>query len=1070
MKHPSTPTHRLTLLTFGVLLNLLWLGAPAATAQKIPDANFAQAIREQCPTCIDAENNLLPPAKTLTSLSVFSKNIASIEGVVGFEKLTFLGCSSNRLTELPSLPASLTGWYFSNNRLTNLPTIPANVRVLYVGYNELTSLPELPAGLKNLGFPSNQIASIAPLPSGLDFFDCSYTNLQALPELPATLTDLYCAGLRLASLPSLPPRLGNLVCNDNEITALPTLPNTLQRLRIDAAKITCLPNAVEGLKVFSGNDNDPIPTPPVCGTAPVETGINIPDANFAQAIREQCPGCINENNNLLAPAKFLTRLEVSNKNIASIEGVIGFTGLTSISCFNNKLTTLPALPGKLTEWGFSANLLTSLPEIPSNLRNLSVSGNKLSTLPALPAGLTGLDFSRNSVSSFPALPAGLQFLSCGNNPLNAISGLPSSIQYLYCGGLGLTSLPALPSNLIALGCEDNSLNSLPMLSTSLTSLTCHNNNITSLPTLPGTLQQLRIDAEKITCLPNAVEGLKVYNDFGRDPIPTPPVCSTTPTAPANCYALGDMCSGNAAEVVSQTIAMSTAGSKTLTLSYRASEGVATLRMMINGTTTSITLPQTPGDRSYQSVSLGTYALNAGNNSVTLSSGNGYACFRQLCTEGSTPVPDPTPTPTTCLALGDQCSGNASEIKTYTLNQAAAGSKMLKLTYRAGEGESKLRLMVNGTLHMITLPQTAGGGAYATAEIGSYALNAGNNAITMASGSGYLCFRQLCAEGSVATTPEPAPATCLALGDQCSGNASEIKTFTLNQATAGSRMLKLTYRAGEGESKLRLMINGTLHMITLPQTAGGGTYATAEIGSYALNAGNNAITMASGSGYLCFRQLCVEGIGVPAPATCLALGDQCSGNASEIKTFTLNQSAAGSQMLKLTYRAGEGESKLRLTINGTLHMITLPQTAGGGTYRTIALGTFPLNAGNNTITMATGQGYLCFRQLCVEGAATNNVRLAAEEVLVSTTSLATYPNPTTGTFEASFYLAPGQRASLNVNDMLGRPIWTKALTGQGDHKEQVRLPEAASGMFILRLQRENAQPGQAAEFTKVLVVK
>ncbi|HAK78096.1 MAG TPA: hypothetical protein DCR35_17810 [Runella sp.] len=48
---------------------LFWMGlichSNQLTAQNIPDANFAAAIRSACPTCIDASNNLLPPAASL---------------------------------------------------------------------------------------------------------------------------------------------------------------------------------------------------------------------------------------------------------------------------------------------------------------------------------------------------------------------------------------------------------------------------------------------------------------------------------------------------------------------------------------------------------------------------------------------------------------------------------------------------------------------------------------------------------------------------------------------------------------------------------------------------------------------------------------------------------------------------------------------------------------------------------------------------------------------------------------------------------------------------------------------
>ncbi len=819
---------------------------------------------------------------------------------------------------------------------------------------------------------------------------------------------------------------------------------------------------------------------------------NIPDANFAQAIREQCPTCIDGGNNLLAPAKTLTDLDLSSKNIASIEGIVGFSKLRVLYCPFNKLTEVPVLPASVTVFYLSSNNLTSLPMLPANTVSIDVGNNKLTSLPTLPASLTGLSVYNNNISSIPALPAGLLSLDCDNNLLGSLPQLPAgllslvcgynsfgslpqlpaSLQSLGCRGLGLTDLPILPVNLLSLVCDDNNLTSLPTLPEGLTLLRCFNNNLTSLPTLPHSLQDLLIDAEKITCLPNAVNFLRVYNDHNR--IHNPPLCFTTPTASANCLALGDQCSGNASEVKAYNLVQAAAGSQALKLTYRASEGESWLQLTINGTSHSITLPQTAGGGAYQTVVLGIYALNAGNNAITLATGGGYLCFRQLCTEGGTTTPDPTSTPASCLALGDQCSGNSFETKSYTFNAAATGDQELMLTYSALEGPSTLRLIVNGRFTTVALPQTPRNQPYQTINLGYFYLTGGNNSIVMASEDSYMCFRELCVSGTTTPTPPPPPVpepnSCLALGDQCSGNLSEVKSYTLN-ATAGRYYLALKYRALEGQSILRLTINGTIQNIGLAQTPADLSYETVYLNDFPLNSGSNTITMSSYGGYVCLRELCATGVSAPpAPNSCLALGDQCSSNTLDTKSFTLNVASATRKMLRLTYRAHEQITTLRLIINGSLINVLLPQTPGDLSYRTVNIGSYGLVAGNNSIMMTTGDGYVCFRELCTSDD-NSTARLSAEtETALEAKALTTYPNPTTGTFEASFYLAPGQRAALSVNDILGRPIWTKALTGQGEHKEQIRLSEAASGMFILRLQRENAEPGKAAEFMKVLVVK
>ncbi len=68
---------------------------------------------------------------------------------------------------------------------------------------------------------------------------------------------------------------------------------------------------------------------------------NIPDANFAAAIRTACPTCIDSSNNLLPAAAGLTYLDVSGKNISNLTGIGGFSSLTNLNCGQNHLAVLP---------------------------------------------------------------------------------------------------------------------------------------------------------------------------------------------------------------------------------------------------------------------------------------------------------------------------------------------------------------------------------------------------------------------------------------------------------------------------------------------------------------------------------------------------------------------------------------------------------------------------------------------------------------------------------------------------------------------------------------------------------
>ncbi len=96
-------------------------------------------------------------------------------------------------------------------------------------------------------------------------------------------------------------------------------------------------------------------------------------------------------------------------------------------------------------------------------------------------------------------------------------------------------------------------------------------------------------------------------------------------------------------------------------------------------------------------------------------------------------------------------------------------------------------------------------------------------------------------------------------------------------------------------------------------------------------------------------------------------------------------------------------------------------------------------------------------------------------LESTEALTAFPNPSGGEFEASFYVAQGQRATLSLNDMLGRELWQKTVIGEGIQREKITLSEAAAGTYLLVLRREGAGPRtigpeRAVESKRVLIVR
>ncbi|MET7258804.1 C25 family cysteine peptidase [Dyadobacter fermentans] len=313
--------------------------------------------------------------------------------------------------------------------------------------------------------------------------------------------------------------------------------------------------------------------------------------------------------------------------------------------------------------------------------------------------------------------------------------------------------------------------------------------------------------------------------------------------------------------------------------------------------------------------------------------------------------------------------------------------------------------------------------------------------------------------ALASTPT---SNCVSLGDQCSGNSQEIRTYSITMSAAGSVPLRLTYKAHEGPSTGRIRINGgTWQTFNLAQT-NIGQYLESTIGNYSLNAGSNTIEFASGGGYICFRELCA---GVLPVASCTNLQDQCSGNSQEIRTYSINRSTAGASTFTLTYKAHEGPSVGRIRINGgTWQTFNLAQTAVGQ-YVEAPIGSYSLNAGNNTIEFASGTGYICFRQLCVgsSGARTNQDETSAEQA--EGDQIITSPNPNDGNFDVRFYLEPGKAAVLTLLNQRGVELFSKRLIGKGQHVEHIQLNQGNSGLVLVQVRTQ-----QRILTKKVILVK
>ena len=181
---------------------------------------------------------------------------------------------------------------------------------------------------------------------------------------------------------------------------------------------------------------------------------NFPDANFRKWVSDHCDG--NQDGKLSASETLVTYMDVSGRQIKSLEGIRFFSVLEQLNCSENELTALE-LEGcySLQKLYCADNRLTTLSVSPKlSLVYLDCSGNRFTELnlsdysnltelragrnPSLHmlicerCGLTGLDVSGNTA---------MEYLYCANNQLAALDlSQDPALVLLDCCGNQLTAL------------------------------------------------------------------------------------------------------------------------------------------------------------------------------------------------------------------------------------------------------------------------------------------------------------------------------------------------------------------------------------------------------------------------------------------------------------------------------------------------------------------------------------------------------------------------------------------------------------------------------------------------------
>ena len=155
-------------------------------------------------------------------------------------------------------------------------------------------------------------------------------------------------------------------------------------------------------------------------------------------------------------------------------------------------------------------------------------------------------------------------------------------------------------------------------------------------------------------------------------------------------------------------------------------------------------------------------------------------------------------------------------------------------------------------------------------------------------------------------------------------------------------------------------------------------------------------------------------------------------------------------LKALYRSHEGPGIIRWQVNGGgVQTLNVAQT-GVNEYILVTLGTASLNAGSNTVSLSSGQGFVCFKQACIQSA----LRQGVVEETTTDEVLTLYPNPTDGRVTVRYQLAKGEVATLRFVTVSGQVLERKALVGEGDWQQHATdLSAQPDGIYTVLLETQ-----------------
>lgn len=447
---------------------------------------------------------------TLTSLNIIANTngaglVKDLTGIQDFTALTLLNCQGQELTNLDlTKNTALVTLNCQNNLLTNLDISKnASLTTIICNNNKLTNLDvSEKLALTNLQCTSNKLTSLnTSKNTALITLLCDKNSLTGLDiSKNIALVTLDCSTNLLTSLDaSKNIALTSLYCKDNSLTSLNVKNgnntafywNSINHLSFSGNKdLKCI--TVDDVIYSNKNWTENKESGATYALACDGRYTAIPDVRFRlELINLGLDSGYLSGKVLTSNISSVKTLDLSSKNITDLTGIEDFTELTSLSCGNNKLSSIDISKNiALTTFNCSANFTLDFLDISKNInlkilschslniRDLNLKNNlKLTEVNCSYNSLTSLEISNN---------LDLNYLNCSNNRLPLIDvSKNTKLAYFDCSKNKLTNL-------------DVSNNA------SLTTFYCNSNNLFNLNVKNGNNLKLSkrnfLDNPNLTCI------------------------------------------------------------------------------------------------------------------------------------------------------------------------------------------------------------------------------------------------------------------------------------------------------------------------------------------------------------------------------------------------------------------------------------------------------------------------------------------------------------------------------------------------------------------------------------------